>query len=209
MTAHRRGDANAVKSMLSSTSDKYRIPYGRKPEDVKRTCVFGGTTNDRKYLKDPTGNRRYWIVRVASPMRLDALAADLPQLLAQAVRYLTSPDPQNPSDSWNWLTPEEEKMQEEIARERLIDWPQFDKLDFVLDEAARTVEDTIEPFKIWEELGFRTTPPSSSDLAAQLTILMEERGWIYGQHHRYSGAGTARHNRRSWRRPPRTDTPDP
>ena len=200
-----RRDHNAVKSMLSSRSDKYRVPYGRAPKDVKRTCVFGGTTNDRKYLRDPTGNRRYWIVRVAGPMSLDALAVDLPQLLAQAVHYLTTPDPAHPSDSWNYLTEEEEKMQEAVAKERLIDWPQFDKLDYVLDEALRSNDNRIEPWRIWEGLGYKSVPPSQSDLAAQLTILMEERGWENGQWHRSGPAGPDKHTRRSWRKPDVTD----
>ena len=198
MSATRR-DVNATKSMLSTESDKYRRPYGRKPEDVKRTCVFGGTTNDRKYLRDPTGNRRYWIVRVAAPMRLDALKNDLPQLLAQAVHYLTN---HHPVFSQNWLTLDEEKMQESVAKERLIDWPQFDRLDFELDKLPPG--DLIERHEVWTKLGYTSAPPSNSDLSQQLTILMEERGWPYKQHARYTGL--QRHNRWSWKKPDVTDS---
>lgn len=55
-----RADTNTVKQMVSQTQDEYRAAYDRRAEKHPRQCVFFGTTNDNDYLKDPTGNRRFW-----------------------------------------------------------------------------------------------------------------------------------------------------
>lgn len=55
-----KSETNDVKQFLSRTEDVYREPYGRRTVNNKRQCVFFGTTNDSEYLKDSTGNRRFW-----------------------------------------------------------------------------------------------------------------------------------------------------
>lgn len=59
-----RSETNAVKQFLSRTEDIYREPYGRRTNVYPRRCVFFGTTNDSEFLRDPTGNRRFWPVDV-------------------------------------------------------------------------------------------------------------------------------------------------
>lgn len=57
-----RSEINAVKQFLSRTEDIYREPYGRRTGVYPRRCVFFGTTNDNEFLRDRTGNRRFWPV---------------------------------------------------------------------------------------------------------------------------------------------------
>ena len=57
-------ETNAVKQFISRTNDIYREPYGRRTGCYPRRCVFFGTTNDAEFLKDKTGNRRFWPVDV-------------------------------------------------------------------------------------------------------------------------------------------------
>lgn len=182
MTAHRTGDNDALKAMLTSRVDKYRRPYARGPEEVPRTCVFGGSTNEKTYLKDLTGNRRYWIVPAAGEMRLADLAADMPQLLAQAVWYLTEGEPE---DAQNWLTPEEELMQEAMAKSREVEWPQFDALDEVLGRLTGTF---VSREDLWKGCGFPNSQGRSNLLKTVLTKLMEDRGWIDNEKVRKRGA---------------------
>lgn len=59
-----KSETNAVKQFLSRTEDIYREPYGRRTGVYPRRCVFFGTTNDSEFLKDKTGNRRFWPVDV-------------------------------------------------------------------------------------------------------------------------------------------------
>ena len=50
---------NMVKAFVSGQSDHYRRPYDRRATDNPRSCVFVGTTNQKRFLSDPTGNRRW------------------------------------------------------------------------------------------------------------------------------------------------------
>ena len=66
-----RSEITAVKQFLSQQEDIYREPYGRRTNLFPRRCVFFGTTNDTEYLRDRTGNRRFWPVdvRVQAPIK--------------------------------------------------------------------------------------------------------------------------------------------
>lgn len=65
MQGARKADVNNVKSFLSRQSDIYRPAYGRHTIDQQRTCIIVGTTNEEEgFLRDQTGNRRFWPVIV-------------------------------------------------------------------------------------------------------------------------------------------------
>lgn len=49
----------AVKSFLTAKSDTYRKPYGRGNKTYQRHSIFIATINDKNFLKDRTGNRRF------------------------------------------------------------------------------------------------------------------------------------------------------
>lgn len=62
----RAKEQEAVKSYISRQKDKYRRPWDRRVSEYPRQCVFIGTTNIENFLKDKTGNRRFYPVRVHS-----------------------------------------------------------------------------------------------------------------------------------------------
>lgn len=64
LTAMTKQETSAVKQFLSKTHDIYRAAYGRTTGKYPRRCVFFGTSNDTEFLKDSTGNRRFWPVDV-------------------------------------------------------------------------------------------------------------------------------------------------
>lgn len=78
-----RSTQNGVKRFLSSDTDRYRPTYGATVVSVKRSTVFCGTTNEDEFLKDLTGNRRYWIVETGR-IDLEALEKAVPHLWGEA-----------------------------------------------------------------------------------------------------------------------------
>jgi virulence-associated protein E len=83
LSGMRRSDVEHLKATLSRTSDRARLSYDRLTTERQRQFVVIGTTNAAHYLRDTTGNRRYWPVRVKR-FDLDALTRDRDQLWAEA-----------------------------------------------------------------------------------------------------------------------------
>lgn len=93
----------AVKAFLTSRADYFRPPYARSMRAVPRTCVIVGTTNEGEFLSDPTGNRRYWPIKVTGEIYLDGVRAQRDQLWAEAVQAFDK------GERW-WLDPDEETI---------------------------------------------------------------------------------------------------
>lgn len=64
LSAMKKSEVEEVKAFLSKTEDRYRVAYDRQVSEFPRKCVFFGTTNSREFLRDTTGNRRFWPVEV-------------------------------------------------------------------------------------------------------------------------------------------------
>lgn len=88
LTGMSKSESNAVKQFLSRTEDIYREAYGKRTMPYPRRCVFFGTTNDSEFLRDRTGNRRFWPVDVGilKPTKsvFRDLAGEVDQIYAEA-----------------------------------------------------------------------------------------------------------------------------
>ena len=87
-----RVETNQVKQFLSKTEDRFRVAYGKRVQNFPRQCVFFGTTNHANFLKDPTGDRRFWPVEVyiqqpTKNLWNDLTRAEIDQLWAEALLY--------------------------------------------------------------------------------------------------------------------------
>jgi len=58
----RNTDIDALKNIITESTDEIRKPYARSFESAPRMCSFIATVNDDKFLKDDTGERRWWII---------------------------------------------------------------------------------------------------------------------------------------------------
>ena len=81
----RDSQVEGLKSFLSRQVDSSRLAFGHLRTDAPRQTVIIGTTNAAQYLKDDTGNRRFWPVKVTGPLQREWLASVRDQLWAEAV----------------------------------------------------------------------------------------------------------------------------
>lgn len=86
LAAFYKSDHNDAKQFLSAKEDRVRMAYDRRISVFPRQATFWGTTNDRKYLKDPTGNRRWWpMIACVETIDTDRLMAERDLIWAEAV----------------------------------------------------------------------------------------------------------------------------
>lgn len=89
LDAFRRTDVARIKQFLSLRADRFRAAYGRHVKELPRCCVFFGTTNTSEFLRDRTGNRRFWPVDTGVAPRSKHiwtdLDAEIDQIWAEAV----------------------------------------------------------------------------------------------------------------------------
>lgn len=195
LSGMRRTTVEAVKRFLTLQFDDFRPVHGRHNIKLPRTCVFIGTTNENRFLADPTGSRRFWVATVAADIRGDELYEDREQLWAEAyarlktgmdsielsweraremsssefrVRTLALPD-----DSKWWLTKEEEARREQIAEGYTVE----DPIDAVLDDVLETytwigVKDLLQRLS-----ANNIDVQAQSQYKSRLVPAMERRGW--------------------------------
>lgn len=87
----KKADMDSVKKFLTKTSDFYRAAFDRYPVDQLRQCVFFGTTNNLNFLRDMTGDRRFWPMEVSRDRIKKSQWADLTdyevdQIWAEAIK---------------------------------------------------------------------------------------------------------------------------
>jgi hypothetical protein len=82
-TTFGRSAIDELKAFLTRSTDNIRMPYGRAYRSLQRCTVFAGSVNDHEFLRDATGNRRYWVVPVET-MELRLTSEEVEKLWGQA-----------------------------------------------------------------------------------------------------------------------------
>ena len=106
-----RAEVTRIKAAVSRCVDRFRPPYGHRLVNAPRECVFAGTVNHSEYLRDETGNRRFWPVRAGS-IDIEALAEDRAQIWAEAVARFRG------GEAWWIVDPDMAKQAREEQAER-------------------------------------------------------------------------------------------
>lgn len=119
-----KAENTRAKQFFGSQVDRYRPSYGRLTQTFPRQCVFAGSTNqDGNYLKDPTGNRRYWPVK-CTKVEGEALSHDRDQLWAEAVHRYDAGELWWPEDQYKHLfeSEQEDRFDADVWEELIEDW---------------------------------------------------------------------------------------
>ena len=121
LSGKRKADIDILKASMSRQVDgPARMAYARLPIERPRHFIYIGTTNNRKYLNDQTGNRRFLPVRVGE-FDIEALIRDRDQLWAEAaVRESTGASIRLPRLLWGVAEAQQEERREVDAWEEAI-----------------------------------------------------------------------------------------
>lgn len=91
LSAMKKAEVESVKMFISKREDNYRGAYREFAKVNKRQCVFYGTTNDDAFLRDRTGNRRFWPIGVDKDKAIhdvfELTDEDMDQIWAEATKW--------------------------------------------------------------------------------------------------------------------------
>lgn len=125
LTGLTKSEVNATKQFLSRTEDIFRQAYGKRTAKFPRKCVFFGTTNNWEFLKDKTGDRRYWpiVCSIQPPKKsiFNDLKGEVDQIYAEAmIRYKENEQLFLSGEAEEMAKNAQEEHRESSAKEGLI-----------------------------------------------------------------------------------------
>ena len=181
----RKAEVEDIKSFLSCQSDRYRAAYGKFAKDYPRQCIIVGSTNvEDGFLRDQSGNRRFWPVKVSdkrahTPWDIDATIRD--QIWAEAKHLYDGGET-------IYLSREQEESAKIIQEEFTEENPYFGPIQEYLECRAATCN-----LELWiRALGGEK---SKYGRAQQLDInacMGKMLGWQRGERERCKGYGRQR-----------------
>ena len=118
-----KAGVDEIKAFVSSEVDRYRPAYGKHVESFPRQCVLTATTNNRKYLRDKTGNRRFWPVPVAHVINVSWIARYRDQLFAEALQLVRAGERHWPDEETEvrlFVPMQQERMVVDAVEEELL-----------------------------------------------------------------------------------------
>lgn len=169
LDAFNKAESTRAKAFFSAKEDNYRPSYGKRNQRFPRQCVFAGTTNQGQYLKDVTGNRRYWPVTCLE-IDLQGLREARDQLWAEALHYYKTNIP------WNVLETEKDLFEEQQeARFSEDTWES--KIFKWLYDATRKAENFFTSANIMEGALDMTAPQMKPPEQTRVGFIMSRLKW--------------------------------
>ena len=84
LSGMRKHEVEEIKAFISAQSDELRPLFEGYRKNLRR-CIFVGTTNRDDYLRDETGGRRFWPLKVLRPIDLQTVYQERGQWFAEAL----------------------------------------------------------------------------------------------------------------------------
>jgi putative DNA primase/helicase len=198
----KKADIEKVKAFISTSDDKYRPSYGKTVESHPRQCVIIGSVNgERGYLRDITGNRRFWIVKVRqeeqikkwsfTPGERDQIWAEAKALYESGEKLYLEGDmiPAAEEAQRDAMEVDERQgMVEEYLNTLLpVNWDSmeiYDRRNFITDKDALTApkgtvrRDHVSNMEIWCEcFGRNNADLKPADSYALSALMTKIDGW--------------------------------
>lgn len=166
----RKSDQENVKAFMSRQVDRGRLAWGRIPVEAPRQCIVIGTTNSEGYLRDQTGNRRWWPKRVGRLNR-QALERDRDQLWAEAaVREAAAESIVLPRNLW--------AAAGRAQDERLVEDPWTETLRNKLNDENGNVRDgKVSNDALYRILGLHSAAQRDVQTGTRLSAAMQALGF--------------------------------
>lgn len=190
LSATNRHDLEMQKSFLSAQSMTVRMAYARHPTEFRRQSVFIGTTNQTNYLKDSTGNRRFWPIDSAIPkggaIDFEGLKAAVDQIWAEAFFLYQMGETALLSDQAKAIAigQQEDKLEEDEWRGVILAWLDRDAAADRYDlhrmpefESDSDPRDRVCVPEIWEDCLEQRGPVRRHDRLRIAAILDGLEGW--------------------------------
>lgn len=192
-------DVETLRSFISRQNDIFRAAYGRQTTEHPRQCIFIGTTNAYDgYLRDTTGNRRFWPVKVTgqgAKKTWDITREEVGQIWAEALGYVEAGESLYLSHEINEMAKKEQQeamesddriglVEQFLAKKLPENWKDkslLQRQSYFRDNLAGiqgTVERTeVCTYEIWCEcLGHNKSDLRKID-SYQITAILEKLGW--------------------------------
>jgi len=160
-----RAESSHIKAAVTRKKDKARKAYAREAETVHRQFVAVATTNDKRYLSDTTGNRRYLPVRVEG-VQFDALARDRDQLFAEAAHIEQTYGPLVLPRAVAVALAGEQRDRETV-----------DPVREVLTEAFGDFQGFVPSSEVWRVMGYEPSKVPPKRDAHTAAVVMEDMGY--------------------------------
>jgi putative DNA primase/helicase len=85
LSSIRMADLEDIKAFITSQDDRFRASYAAETLSHKRRGIIVGSTNTPQFLRDPTGDRRFWPVTIREPIDLELIKSERDNFWAEAL----------------------------------------------------------------------------------------------------------------------------
>ena len=170
MSAMSKAEDAALKAFISRPIERYRPSYGRREVIEPRQCLFIGTTNKATYLRDESGGRRFWPIKVGG-VDTERLAKDRDQLFAEALYLYRAKTPWWPDSAFeaDHIRPDQDARFEADVWEDAI-------CDFLRGRTKTTVAEIAVNALAMQSAGRIATTDTR-----RMTACLERLGWQRGK----------------------------